>query len=94
MAIIETQMVIFGEVFLPYILIDEKGQTFFNAYEQNLLIGNTLPNCFKVLGFTVMPTSLSDVKSKYKELVKVHHPDAGGSAEKFIEIEGAYREAQ
>jgi len=37
MAILETQMVQFDEIFLPYML-NNKGQTFFQAYQQNQLI--------------------------------------------------------
>jgi hypothetical protein len=40
------------------------------------------------------PTTLADVKSRYKELVKIHHPDANGGAreaeEKIKEINLAY----
>ncbi|WP_428667743.1 J domain-containing protein [Reyranella sp.] len=40
------------------------------------------------------PTTLADVKSRYKELVKIHHPDANGGAreaeEKLKEINVAY----
>ena len=33
----------------------------------------------------------TDVKSKFRELAKIHHPDAGGDAEKFIELMKAYK---
>jgi hypothetical protein len=40
------------------------------------------------------PTTLADVKSRYKELVKLHHPDANGGArdaeEKLKRINAAY----
>src|ERR1700761_2559514 len=40
------------------------------------------------------PLTRADVKSRYKELVKIHHPDANGGAraaeEKFKEINAAY----
>jgi len=40
------------------------------------------------------PLTLADVKSRYKELVKIHHPDANGGAreaeEKLKEINAAY----
>jgi hypothetical protein len=38
MAILETRMVQFEEVFLPY-MINNKGQIFFQAYQQNQLMG-------------------------------------------------------
>lgn len=37
MAILETQMVQFDEIFLPY-LLNDKGQTFFQMYQQNRLM--------------------------------------------------------
>ena len=40
------------------------------------------------------PSTRADVKSRYKELVKLHHPDANGGArdaeEKLKEINAAY----
>lgn len=33
------------------------------------------------------------IKSAYRKLAKVHHPDKGGDAEKFKEIDEAYNEA-
>ena len=40
------------------------------------------------------PLTRADVKSRYKELVKIHHPDANGGAreaeEKLKEINAAY----
>jgi hypothetical protein len=36
MAILESQMVQLEEIFLPY-MINNKGQTFFEAYQQKLL---------------------------------------------------------
>lgn len=33
----------------------------------------------------------SDVRAAYRSLVKEHHPDAGGDAEKFLQIQAAYQ---
>lgn len=50
------------------------------------LAGQSIPQAsFSVLGLRQDAKS-ADVKAKYRELVKVHHPDKGGSAEKFKEI--------
>ena len=38
MAILESQMVVFEEIFLPYML-NNKGETFFEAYQQKRLTG-------------------------------------------------------
>ena len=35
-------------------------------------------------------STIDIVKSKYKELVKIHHPDKGGSADAFDKIVIAY----
>lgn len=52
-----------------------------------------LPNCLTVLGFTSFPKSLDDVKNRYKKLVKIYHPDSGGTEEEFNRINEAYKEA-
>ena len=36
---------------------------------------------------------VSDLKAKYRELVKQLHPDVGGSAEEFIEMKRQYEQA-
>jgi len=35
-------------------------------------------------------SSYDDLKKEYKELSKIHHPDLGGDAKKFQEINKAY----
>ena len=45
---------------------------------------------YKVLG--VSPGAPAEViKAAYRALMKIHHPDAGGSTKKAQEIEEAYR---
>ena len=36
--------------------------------------------------------SRAAIVNAYRALVKVHHPDVGGSAEDFLRLQGAYRE--
>lgn len=49
-------------------------------------------NAFEILG--IAPTSNTNaVRQAYRQLVKIHHPDVGGSAEKFKVILAAYQEA-
>lgn len=43
----------------------------------------------QVLGFSVMP-SRNELDRRYRELVKVHHPDMGGNAKEFIKIQAAW----
>lgn len=58
----------------------------FSNYLSKLLYTNRIPSMsFAVLGLRE-ESSGDDVKSKYRELVKVHHPDKGGSSNKFKEI--------
>lgn len=40
---------------------------------------------FDILGLT-KDSTIDDVNKKYRELVKVHHPDYGGNATEFIKI--------
>lgn len=42
-----------------------------------------------ILGFSVLPT-LEVLKQVYRKLVKIHHPDAGGSEEMAKKIIAAY----
>lgn len=49
----------------------------------------------QTLGFTNGATpTLGDVKARYRDLVKTHHPDAGGDAEQFHKINDAFQQAQ
>lgn len=50
------------------------------------------PEWAKVLGLPKTATK-DQIKSKYRTLAKVHHPDAGGDPKKFAEITKAYEEA-
>ena len=43
------------------------------------------------LGLTEMPSTLKELKSAFRKAAKKHHPDAGGNAEMFRFVEGAYR---
>ena len=46
-------------------------------------------NLYQILG--LQPTaSLSEIKAAYRELVKQHHPDAGGGEEKILAINAAW----
>ena len=37
-----------------------------------------------------MATTLQQVKNQFRILAKKHHPDRGGSREKFVKITAAY----
>lgn len=42
-----------------------------------------IPQCFLLLGFTDIPNTVSDIKTAYRNLAKVYHPDVGGNAIDF-----------
>ena len=44
---------------------------------------------FKVLGLK-RSASDEDIKTKYRELILIHHPDKGGDHDEFIRIQEAY----
>ncbi|RCW63386.1 YkyA family protein [Saliterribacillus persicus] len=44
---------------------------------------------YKILGVSRNATKL-EIKKSYRKLVKIHHPDIGGTNEKFIPIQNAY----
>lgn len=47
---------------------------------------------FAQLGLT-SNASLAELKARYLELAKQHHPDAGGTTEGFQQLKEAYQEA-
>lgn len=54
-----------------------------------------VPDCLKVLGFSVdEPVSLEDIDARYKALAKKGHPDHGGTNEEFIKLQNAVEEAK
>ena len=46
-------------------------------------------NLYEVLGLKKNATK-SEIKSSYRSLVKLHHPDAGGEKERFLAIQNAW----
>jgi len=42
-----------------------------------------VPSFFKALGFTELPASEEEIKTRYKNLAKQLHPDVGGKEEDF-----------
>jgi hypothetical protein len=56
-------------------------------------IGRTsIPKCLTTLGLTP-PVTVEMVKSRYRALAKVAHPDAGGSAARFVALKVARDQA-
>nr|BDD44992.1 hypothetical protein 11 [Spirochaetaceae bacterium] len=52
-----------------------------------------IPECFRILGFQVMPNTAEEVRARYKTLVKQYHPDRGGSANDLARIKTAEEQA-
>jgi hypothetical protein len=46
-----------------------------------------LPECFRALGFTEIPTDIEEIKTRYKTLAKQLHPDAGGNDAAFVNLQ-------
>ena len=44
---------------------------------------------FKVLGLK-RSASDEDIKTKYRELILIHHPDKGGDHDEFLKVQQAY----
>ena len=51
------------------------------------------PEAYKILGFKTIPESEAEIKKRYRDLARKNHPDTGGSAALFIQINKAYDEA-
>lgn len=54
---------------------------------------STLPECFRLLGFTELPEGAEEVVQRYRELAKVKHPDAGGRPGEFEALTAARDQA-
>ena len=52
-----------------------------------------IDDCFRVLGFSEIPTP-DQLKERYRALVKVAHPDGGGSDEYFMQVQEARKRAE
>jgi hypothetical protein len=48
-----------------------------------------VPAFLKTLGFESIPASIEDVKTRYRNLAKQLHPDAGGNSDDFIKLDKA-----
>lgn len=47
-------------------------------------------NYYKILGLDKNTATQDDIKKSYRKLILEHHPDKGGNAERFKEIQKAY----
>lgn len=49
---------------------------------------------WKVLGFASAPVTWPELKERFRELAKTHHPDRGGDPARMAELTEAYEEGQ
>jgi len=63
-------------------------------FEKKVNDNRLLLECYKNLGFKVVPVSFEQVKNQYMNLVKENHPDRGGDIETMQKINEAYEEAK
>lgn len=63
------------------------------AYHQPFFAVPNLPcQYLKVLGLDVGVRDMSAIKTAYRKLVAVHHPDRGGDQNKFVQVRQAYEQ--
>jgi hypothetical protein len=64
---------------------------YFRYYEENGLTTDSLhdPQLLALLGLPPL-AGLADIKKRFRELAKRHHPDHGGDSQKFIELMQVY----
>ena len=56
-------------------------------YEDRIM--SNLPPCAKALGLRPRFTA-DDVRAAYRQLAKLYHPDTGGDAQRFVELQRNY----
>jgi hypothetical protein len=62
------------------------------ARQEQLRCERQIPPCLRALGL-VPPVSVDEIKKAYRQLSFQHHPDRGGTDEKFIELNRHYEDA-
>ena len=50
------------------------------------------PSFIQALGLA-LPCTIEDVKQAWRKLAKEYHPDTGGNAARFIELQASYTDA-
>ncbi|HHV60126.1 MAG TPA: DnaJ domain-containing protein [Clostridiaceae bacterium] len=65
---------------------------YFQYYKENGIIEKSIydPKLLSSLGLPPDAT-ISSIKSRFRELAKIHHPDHGGDSSKFIELFETYK---
>ncbi len=52
-----------------------------------------IPPCLRFLGFDRIPEGAAEVEGRFREMAKTLHPDAGGSAAAFRDLQAAREQA-
>jgi hypothetical protein len=66
--------------------------TGFKALPESVVLNQK--SIWEILGLTVKPGSIDAIHLAYKQKAKQLHPDLGGSAESFQELQTAYKQAK
>jgi len=75
------------------IIDDFFARIYYEVYIHNDIIDAPLYNPLQLEKLELSAlASETDVKKRFRELAKKHHPDTGGSSEKFIELMIIYKE--
>ena len=66
---------------------------YYRLYKENYMVSREV-NGAQLLMRLGLPAyaDISDIKSRFRELSRRYHPDAGGTAEEFIELYNIYEE--
>ena len=65
---------------------------YFQYYKENGIAAEGMYDTSLLATLGLPPnSSMDDIKSKFRELAKKHHPDLGGDSDKFIELINIYK---
>lgn len=82
-----------GYAFIPATAtLGDKEEPLFFTYDRRKQQEDHVPKCLRVLHLS-WPCTIAEVQEAYRRLVKDTHPDAGGSHDKFLELQAAYEQA-
>lgn len=69
---------------------EEEIEQLLNSFWQKMRLPEQQPEDLAILELTP-PINAQQIKKQYKKLAMLHHPDRGGSEEKFCQVQGAYQ---
>jgi hypothetical protein len=69
---------------------EEDIEALLNSFWERMLLVNFEDSDLATLGL-VHPVTVAEIKQRYRQLSQQHHPDKGGDADRFVEIQQAYQ---